>query len=142
MLALYASSTIFILKKPYLLPIKTCELIVFDSFRLHSFHCFFLCLISRIVRSYLLHYGYEETLKLYDEASENAIPSVPATQENGFSEQESAYAFKERHILRQVCKFCWSWEHHMGCLFVVKGLENWVASVLGHASVCQYKKVL
>lgn len=57
-----------------------------------------------IVRSYLLHYGYGETLKLFDEASESAVPPITLTQENGFNEQDSAYALKERQILRQLIR--------------------------------------
>lgn len=72
----------------------------------HYFYfLFFLCLVPRIVRSYLLHYGYGETLKFFDEASESAVPPISLTQENGFNEQDSAYALKERQILRQVQNF-------------------------------------
>ncbi|XP_074561534.1 ran-binding protein M homolog [Curcuma longa] len=58
----------------------------------------------RIVRSYLLHYGYQETLKSFDLASESTYPSVSSTTENGFSDQEDVYALNHRHILRQLIK--------------------------------------
>ncbi|KAM7515252.1 hypothetical protein LguiA_004835 [Lonicera macranthoides] len=54
-----------------------------------------------IVRSYLLHYGYEDTLNLFDMASHSTVPPVSLVQENGFSEQET-YALNQRKVLRQV----------------------------------------
>ncbi|XP_042441297.1 ran-binding protein M homolog [Zingiber officinale] len=58
----------------------------------------------RIVRSYLLHYGYQETLKSFDLASESTYPSVSSATENGFSDQDDVYALNHRHILRQLIK--------------------------------------
>ncbi|XP_008802878.2 ran-binding protein M homolog [Phoenix dactylifera] len=54
----------------------------------------------RIIRSYLLHYGYQDTLESFDAESESIYPGV--TQENGIEEQERAYALKHRKILRQL----------------------------------------
>ncbi|XP_072969696.1 ran-binding protein M homolog [Typha angustifolia] len=54
-----------------------------------------------IVRSYLLHYGYQDTLTSFDIASESN-PSI--TQENGFCEQIDMYALNNRKILRQLIK--------------------------------------
>ncbi|XP_059631945.1 ran-binding protein M homolog [Cornus florida] len=56
-----------------------------------------------IVRSYLLHYGYEDTLQLFDMASKSTAPSIPLAKENGFTEPEM-YALNERKTLRQLIK--------------------------------------
>ncbi|KAM7519218.1 hypothetical protein LguiB_018180 [Lonicera macranthoides] len=56
-----------------------------------------------IVRSYLLHYGYEDTLNLFDMASHSTVPPVSLVQENGFSEQET-YALNQRKVLRQLIR--------------------------------------
>lgn len=55
----------------------------------------------RLVRSYLQHYGYEETLHSFDEAGKNLVPSV-LTPETEFDKEETAYALHKRMILRQV----------------------------------------
>ncbi|CAL9086394.1 unnamed protein product [Musa acuminata var. zebrina] len=57
-----------------------------------------------IVRSYLLHYGYQDTLKSFDLASENTYPSESMAQENGFDDQGDMYALDHRNILRQLIK--------------------------------------
>lgn len=49
-----------------------------------------------IIRSYLLHYGYQDTLKSLDIESE--IPSPPASS----VDQGDAYALNQRKILRQL----------------------------------------
>ncbi|XP_038989468.1 ran-binding protein M homolog isoform X2 [Phoenix dactylifera] len=54
-----------------------------------------------IVRSYLLHYGYQDTLNSFDIASEDTCPSSPAVQENGFGEHGDVYALSHRKVLRQ-----------------------------------------
>ncbi|XP_022718265.1 ran-binding proteins 9/10 homolog isoform X2 [Durio zibethinus] len=54
-----------------------------------------------LVRSYLLHYGYEDTLKSFDLASKSTIPPIYIAQENGFDEQDIVYALNQRKILRQ-----------------------------------------
>ncbi|XP_042420210.1 ran-binding protein M homolog isoform X1 [Zingiber officinale] len=54
-----------------------------------------------IVRSYLLHYGYQDTLKSFDLASESTYSSVSSSTENGFSDQD-IYALNRRNILRQL----------------------------------------
>ncbi|KAJ0977266.1 hypothetical protein J5N97_012740 [Dioscorea zingiberensis] len=58
----------------------------------------------RIVRSYLLHYGYQDTLDSFVMASENTCPPIPIWQDNGFNEQEDMYALNHRKILRQLIK--------------------------------------
>ena len=50
----------------------------------------------------MLHNGYEETLKAFDVASKNTIPSIYIAQENGFGEQHIAYALAQRKAVRQV----------------------------------------
>lgn len=63
----------------------------------------YLCFMSRLVRSYLLHYGYEETLNSFDLASKSTVPPIYIAQENGFDEQDIMYALNQRKTLRQVC---------------------------------------
>ncbi|KAL0437929.1 UNVERIFIED_CONTAM: Ran-binding protein M [Sesamum latifolium] len=57
-----------------------------------------------IVRSYLQHYGYEETLKLFDIAGQSTVPPISLVPENGFSEEDSMYALNQRRTLRQLIK--------------------------------------
>ncbi|GAB4844799.1 hypothetical protein Ancab_038186 [Ancistrocladus abbreviatus] len=57
-----------------------------------------------LVRSYLLHYGYEETLNSFDVANRNSVPPITICQENGFSEQDSSYALSQRKTLRQLIR--------------------------------------
>ncbi|XP_048331533.1 ran-binding protein M homolog isoform X3 [Ziziphus jujuba] len=55
-----------------------------------------------IVRSYLLHYGYEDTLNSFDMASKSTVPPIYIAQENGSCEQEDImYALSQRKTLRQ-----------------------------------------
>lgn len=56
----------------------------------------------RLVRSYLLHYGYEETLISFDLAGKSTIPPICIAQENAFDEQDIMYALNQRRTLRQV----------------------------------------
>lgn len=58
--------------------------------------------VTRIVRSYLLHYGYEDTLNSFDVASKNTVPPISIAQENGFNDQKDMYALSQRKTLRQV----------------------------------------
>lgn len=55
-----------------------------------------------MVRSYLLHYGYEETLNSFEMASKSTIPPISLDQENGYDEQDIVYALSQRKTLRQV----------------------------------------
>ncbi|KAG1370032.1 putative Ran-binding protein M [Cocos nucifera] len=57
-----------------------------------------------IVRSYLLHYGYQDTLNSFDTASEDTCPSSSAAQENGFGEHGDIYALNHRKVLRKLIK--------------------------------------
>ncbi|KAL5559357.1 hypothetical protein UlMin_035568 [Ulmus minor] len=57
-----------------------------------------------IVRSYLLHYGYEDTLNSFDMASKSNVPPIYIAQENGFDEQDIVYALSQRKILRQLIR--------------------------------------
>ncbi|XP_011096432.1 ran-binding protein 9 [Sesamum indicum] len=57
-----------------------------------------------IVRSYLQHYGYEETLKLFDIAGQSTVPPISLVPEYGFSEEDSMYALNQRRTLRQLIK--------------------------------------
>lgn len=62
-------------------------------------HLFF---VTRIVRSYLQHYGYEDTLSAFDMACQSTVPPIYIAQENGFDEQDIVYALNQRKTLRQV----------------------------------------
>eukprot|EP00268_Persea_americana_P025737 TRINITY_DN2508_c1_g1_i4.p1 TRINITY_DN2508_c1_g1~~TRINITY_DN2508_c1_g1_i4.p1 ORF type:complete len:457 (+),score=83.31 TRINITY_DN2508_c1_g1_i4:380-1750(+) len=57
-----------------------------------------------IVRSYLLHYGYQDTLNSFDTASKSTIPPISVAQENGVSEQGDMYALSQRKVLRQLIR--------------------------------------
>ncbi|KAI0496587.1 hypothetical protein KFK09_022907 [Dendrobium nobile] len=56
---------------------------------------------EEIVRSYLLHYGYQDTVNSFDVESGIMSPHIPTPQENGFHEQGDAYELSNRKILRQ-----------------------------------------
>ncbi|KAL3638705.1 hypothetical protein CASFOL_016612 [Castilleja foliolosa] len=57
-----------------------------------------------IVRSYLQHYGYEETLKLFDIAAQSNVPPIPVVSENVSNVDDSMYALSQRRTLRQLIK--------------------------------------
>ncbi|CAJ1978226.1 unnamed protein product [Sphenostylis stenocarpa] len=57
-----------------------------------------------IVRSYLLHYGYEDTLNSFDVASKSTVPPIYIAQESGIDEQEIMYALNHRKTLRQLIR--------------------------------------
>lgn len=56
-----------------------------------------------IVRSYLQHYGYEDTLHVFDAASQSSVPPITGIHDNGFNEH-GVYALKHRKILRKLIK--------------------------------------
>lgn len=62
-------------------------------------------LVIRIVRSYLLHYGYEDTLDSFDLASKSTVPPINIVEDNGIDDQETTYALNHRKTLRQVLVF-------------------------------------
>ncbi|EOY17278.1 hypothetical protein QUC31_001404 [Theobroma cacao] len=57
-----------------------------------------------LVRSYLLHYGYEDTLNSFDLASKSTVPPIYIAKENGFDEQDIVYALNQRKTLRQLIR--------------------------------------
>lgn len=57
-----------------------------------------------LVRSYLQHYGYEDTLNSFDLAGKTTVPPVCIAQENGFNEQDIVYALNQRKTLRQLIR--------------------------------------
>ncbi|XWS24783.1 hypothetical protein CRYUN_Cryun27aG0014100 [Craigia yunnanensis] len=57
-----------------------------------------------LVRSYLLHYGYEDTLNSFDLAGKSTIPPIYIAQENGFDERDIVYALNQRKTLRQLIR--------------------------------------
>ncbi|XP_022155235.1 ran-binding protein 10 [Momordica charantia] len=58
----------------------------------------------RIVRSYLQHYGYEDTLNAFDMACKSTVPPIYIAQESGFDEQDIMYALNHRKTLRQLIR--------------------------------------
>ncbi|CAH2070682.1 unnamed protein product [Thlaspi arvense] len=56
----------------------------------------------RLVKNYLLHFGYEETLHAFNLATSSKVPPIYVAQENGVDVQEESYALHERKILRQI----------------------------------------
>ncbi|KAH9331513.1 hypothetical protein KI387_003621, partial [Taxus chinensis] len=65
-----------------------------------------LSISHRIVRSYLMHYGYQDTLKSFDTASGNTFPPVIfSPQEMGNeSLNEESYALEHRKLLRKLIR--------------------------------------
>ncbi|XP_028800220.1 ran-binding protein M homolog isoform X2 [Neltuma alba] len=57
-----------------------------------------------IVRSYLLHYGYEDTLNSFDVAGRSTVPPVNIARENGVDGQDITYALSHRKTLRQLIR--------------------------------------
>ncbi|KAG9136734.1 hypothetical protein Leryth_004501 [Lithospermum erythrorhizon] len=55
-----------------------------------------------IVRSYLQHYGYEETLASFELATKNSVPPISLVNENNMNEEEDVYALNQRRTLRQL----------------------------------------
>ncbi|XP_043713811.1 ran-binding protein M homolog isoform X2 [Telopea speciosissima] len=81
----------------------------------------------RIVRSYLRHYGYQDTLNSFDLASRSTLPPIPVAQENGINEQADTYALSHRKILRQLIR--------SGDLDSVFGkLRDWYPQILQNES--------
>ncbi|XP_042508888.1 ran-binding protein M homolog isoform X2 [Macadamia integrifolia] len=81
----------------------------------------------RLVRSYLQHYGYQDTLNSFDLASKSTLPPIPVAQENGIDEQADAYALSHRKILRQLM--------NSGDLDSVFGkLRDWYPQILQNKS--------
>lgn len=92
-----------------LLPYLLIELLISqDAIRCpkcSSYRCFLWSLFvfnTRIVRSYLLHYGYENTLNSLCMATKSNVTPVSMDQGNGFDEQDILYALSQRKTLRQV----------------------------------------
>lgn len=57
-----------------------------------------------LVRSYLMHYGYEDTLNSFDSTSNDTVPSICRLQENGSDKQDIEYALNKRKTLRQLIR--------------------------------------
>ncbi|KAJ4842059.1 hypothetical protein Tsubulata_037975 [Turnera subulata] len=57
-----------------------------------------------LVRSYLQHYGYEDTLNAFDLASKSTVPPIYIAQENGSDEQDILFALTQRKTLRQLIR--------------------------------------
>ncbi|CAN0928177.1 Ran-binding protein M homolog [Linum grandiflorum] len=57
-----------------------------------------------LVRSYLLHYGYQETLNSFELACKSTVPPILMSQENGYDSQDILYALNQRKELRQLIR--------------------------------------
>ncbi|XP_057532484.1 ran-binding protein M homolog [Amaranthus tricolor] len=57
-----------------------------------------------IVRSYLIHYGYEDTLNVFDMATSSSVPPISISEKNGFVEQDNTFALSQRKTLRQLIR--------------------------------------
>ncbi|KAL6525248.1 hypothetical protein OROMI_030841 [Orobanche minor] len=57
-----------------------------------------------IVRSYFQHYGYEETLEMFDIAAKSTVPPISLVPENDSNEEKSMYALNHRKTLRELIK--------------------------------------
>ncbi|KAF8116427.1 hypothetical protein N665_0018s0037 [Sinapis alba] len=57
-----------------------------------------------LVRTYLLHYGYEETLNAFNVATETTIPPIHIAQENAIDEDDSSYALHKRKSIRKLVR--------------------------------------
>ncbi|KAL6492809.1 hypothetical protein OROGR_032568 [Orobanche gracilis] len=55
-----------------------------------------------IVRSYFQHYGYEETLELFDIAAKSTVPPISLVPVNDSNEEKSMYALNHRKTLREL----------------------------------------
>lgn len=60
-------------------------------------------LVISLVKTYLLHYGYEETLHAFDLATNSTVP--PIARADGTDVQDTLYALHERKFLRQVLNY-------------------------------------
>nr|XP_010911815.1 ran-binding protein M homolog isoform X1 [Elaeis guineensis]XP_010911816.1 ran-binding protein M homolog isoform X1 [Elaeis guineensis] len=90
-------------KQPFLFDIKALELEERQKVRVLIEKEYLTPTVSvQIIRSYLLHYGYQDTLDSFDVESESMHPQV--TRENGIEEEGCAYALRHRKILRQLVK--------------------------------------
>ncbi|XP_010478942.1 PREDICTED: ran-binding protein 10 [Camelina sativa] len=57
-----------------------------------------------LVKTYLLHYGYEETLDAFNLATKTTVPPINIDQGNAIDEDDSSYALKQRKTLRQLVR--------------------------------------
>ncbi|KAL9234615.1 hypothetical protein vseg_009469 [Gypsophila vaccaria] len=57
-----------------------------------------------VIRSYLLHYGYKDTLDVFDMANNNSVAPIAISQANGSVKQESMYSLNHRMIIRQLIR--------------------------------------
>ncbi|KAG2320449.1 hypothetical protein Bca4012_056510 [Brassica carinata] len=57
-----------------------------------------------LVKTYLLHYGYEETLDAFNLATETTVPPIVIAQENVMDEDDSSYDLHQRNTLRKLVR--------------------------------------
>ncbi|KAK1276438.1 hypothetical protein QJS04_geneDACA011112 [Acorus gramineus] len=95
----YATQELFFTKNRELLGTiyKDVKGPLFPTISVHSLN-------EEIVRSYLLYYGYQDTLESFDAASNNTPTPNPMIQENGLNEQGVTFELHNRKILRQLIR--------------------------------------
>ncbi|RVW23163.1 Ran-binding protein M-like [Vitis vinifera] len=74
------------------------------SLYIFFFTLFLFSLFVRVVRSYLLHYGYEDTLNSFDLAGKSNVPPISLDQGSGSNEEGRMYALSQRKVLRQLIR--------------------------------------
>ncbi|KAF8105749.1 hypothetical protein N665_0156s0003 [Sinapis alba] len=57
-----------------------------------------------LVKTYLLHYGYEETLNAFNLATKTTVPPILIAQENVMDEDDSSYDLHQRKTLRKLVR--------------------------------------
>uniref|UniRef100_A0A7N0RIL8 LisH domain-containing protein n=1 Tax=Kalanchoe fedtschenkoi TaxID=63787 RepID=A0A7N0RIL8_KALFE len=65
---------------------------------------FFLDPFSSIVRSYLVHYGYEDTLRAFDTVHNTSDVLTDASNENGITKHDDIYQLRQRRALREIIR--------------------------------------
>ncbi|EOA20630.1 hypothetical protein CARUB_v10000942mg [Capsella rubella] len=55
-----------------------------------------------LVKNYLLHYGYKDTLHAFDLATKSIVSPINAAEEDNIDVQGTSYALHERRVLRQL----------------------------------------
>uniref|UniRef100_A0A7N0RDZ8 Uncharacterized protein n=1 Tax=Kalanchoe fedtschenkoi TaxID=63787 RepID=A0A7N0RDZ8_KALFE len=57
-----------------------------------------------IVRSYLVHYGYEDTLRAFDTVHNTSDMRTDASNENGITKHDDIYQLRQRRALREIIR--------------------------------------
>lgn len=93
----------------------------------------FFFLVIRLVKNYLLHFGYEETFQAFNLATKSTVPPIYFAQEDGVEVQDTAYALNERKILRQVLNYLISTAFI--CYYWTDAYFGWLAKLIGKGEI-------